>query len=61
MLLRSILQPFLTRHAPDELHQLDAMVLRVVGRDADLTEEELFEDLEIAFNAKIDLDPHDMS
>jgi len=37
------------------------MVLRVVGSNADLTEEELFEDLEVAFGAKVDIDPHDVS
>jgi len=60
-LLRSILLPYLRKHAPDEIEQVEVMVLRVVGSNADLTEEELFEDLEVAFGAKVDIDPHDVS
>ena len=57
-LLRSILLPYLSQCAPEEVPQLDRMLLRVVGKDADLTEEELFEDLEVAFGKPIELDPH---
>jgi len=58
-LLRSILTPYLNKHAPDEANNVDAMILRVVGREADLTEEELFEDLEVAYGVRVDLDPHE--
>jgi hypothetical protein len=47
------------QHAPDEANNVDAMILRVVGREADLTEEELFEDLEVAYGVRVDLDPHE--
>ena len=37
------------------------VVARVVGRNADLTEDELFEDLEVAYGVEVPLDPHDVS
>lgn len=57
-MLRSILLPYLLKHAPEEVQQLDAMVLRVVGREADLTAEELFEDLSVAYGADVELIPN---
>ncbi len=57
-LLRSILLPYLQNYAPNEVPQLDRMLLRVVGPNADLSEEDLFEDLEVAFGKPIDIDPH---
>ena len=70
-LLRSILQTYFRRHAPEGVHKVEELVARVVGGPPTAietgamvggvlwTEAELFEKLESKYGERVDLDPHD--